>query len=81
MSKIKLLTQNRGTNMSATGIWWLGVALLVVACFPLLIYLFFRLVVLERKSQSLIQDLKSSKAFEIDTIKSQLPGEGEADAA
>ncbi len=61
--------------MSESGIWWIGLALLVLAAFPLLLYAFFSLVVLERKSQGLIDDLKSSKAFEIQSVKEQLVSE------
>jgi len=58
-----------------TGFWWIGLALLVLAIFPLFVYAFFSLVVLERKSQGLVDDLKSSKALEIDCIKNQLGNE------
>jgi len=57
--------------MSGSGIWWVGLTLLVLAVFPFLLYVFFSLVVLERKSQGLIDDLKSSKAFEIQSVKDQ----------
>jgi hypothetical protein len=57
--------------ISGSGIWWVGLALLVLAVFPFLLYAFFSLVVLERKSQGLIDDLKSYKAFEFQPIKDQ----------
>lgn len=58
--------------MNESGIWWIGLALLVLALFPLCLYVFFSLVVLERKSQGLVDDLKYSNAFEIKSIKEQL---------
>jgi hypothetical protein len=61
--------------MTTPGIWWMGLALLVLAVFPLLVYTFFSLVVLDRKSQGLIDDLKGAKAFEIPTLKDQLKDE------
>ena len=43
--------------MSESGIWWVGLALLVLAVFPFLLHVFFSFVVLERKSNGLIDDL------------------------
>lgn len=58
-------------NFSESGIWWIGLALLVLALFPLFLYGFFSLVVLERKSEGLIADLKYLNAFDIPSIAQQ----------
>jgi hypothetical protein len=58
--------------MNGLGIWWIGLGLLVLGLFPFFVYAFFSIVVLERKSQGLIDDLKYSKAFEIRSLKTQL---------
>lgn len=51
--------------MNETGIWRIGLALLMLAVFSALNYPFFSLVLLERMSQGLIDDLKTARAFEI----------------
>jgi hypothetical protein len=61
--------------MEQSGFWWIGLALFVLAIFPLFVYAFFSLVVLERKSQGLVDDLKHSKAFEMSSIREQLGDE------
>jgi hypothetical protein len=66
--------------MNESGIYWVGLALLVLAFFPLFVYGFFSLVVLERKSQELVDDLKNLKAFDIASIKELLKGPDEVKA-
>jgi hypothetical protein len=61
-------------HMNESGIWWVGLALLVLAVFPVVAYAFFSLVVLERKSQGLVEDLQDRNAFKIDSIAQQLKG-------
>lgn len=60
--------------MIESGFGWIGLALVGIAVFPLLVYAFFRHVVLARKTQGLVNDLRHSKAFEMESLKAQIQG-------
>lgn len=63
--------------MTDPGVVWLAAALVVLALFPLITYLFFYFVVLERKSQGLINELNCVNAFELQPVKENLKGPDE----
>jgi hypothetical protein len=60
--------------MNGSGIWLLGIGFALLALFPFWIYSFFWLVVLDRKSEGLIDDLNNANAFEIKSVRDQLKG-------
>lgn len=55
--------------MNQTGLYLIGVALLVLALAPAFIFLFFKYVILKLKSKAILGELTVSKAFEIEAIK------------
>lgn len=61
--------------MHSTGIWLIGVLLLLVAFFPGFLYLFFKWVILEKKSTGVVNELRLSKAFEIESVNALIGDE------
>jgi len=57
--------------MIESGIYLIGLAFLVLALFPLFIYLFFQLVVLDLKSKALVDDLSDRGAFKLSYLSEQ----------
>jgi len=62
-------------HIGGSGIWWIALALLTLAVFPGLIYLFFRLIILELKSKALTDDMTSLGAFKQKAINQQWENE------
>jgi hypothetical protein len=60
--------------MNESGVYCIGLGMFVLAIFPLLVYGFFRFAVLDRKAQGIVQDLKASKAFQINSIAEKFKG-------
>src|SRR3954471_10871616 len=60
--------------MNESGVYCIGLGLFVLAIFPLIVYAFFNLAVLDRKAQGIVQDLKASKAFQINSIAEKFKG-------
>lgn len=63
--------------MQASGIYLVGIALLLFALFPCFLYLFFKWVVLDKKSAGVVDELRHSKAFEIPSLRDQMGDESQ----